>query len=256
MADLTTVAAVKQYLATPSANVDALIATLIPRESRQIEKYTGRVFPYVAHTGKRLDGTGTSMLMLPDQPIISVQSLSASGVAIAAAADSVSPGFLFDETMLYLNAGAKFPYARQAVQVSWQAGYQSNEAATIPDGNVPVLTITDPGSPVTINGIVGDDGTVYASSANAPGPGQYQFVRPAITFNTADAGKGITVSMNYVPAPVEQACIEMVGIDLKQRDNLGIRSKTLANETIVYEASGLTASVKEMLQGFRKVAPV
>jgi len=256
MADLTTVASVKQYLAIAGTNVDALIGTLLARESRAIERYTGRVFPYVAHTSKRLDGTGTPMLVLPDQPIIAVQSVSAAGVAIAAAADAVSPGFLFDETTLYLNAGAKFPYQRQAVTVSWQAGYQANEPATIPSGNTSVLTITDPGSPVTINGIVGDDGTIYAATANAPAPGQYQFVRPAITFNTADAGKGITVSMNYVPGPVEQACIEMVGIDLKQRDNLGIRSKTLANETVVYEASGLTASVKEMLQSYRKVAPV
>jgi hypothetical protein len=61
------------------------------------------------------------------------------------------------------------------------------------------------------------------------------------------------MTYGYVPPPVEQACIEMVGLDLKARDNLGITSKTLAGETITYSAKGITSSVKEMLGPYRRM---
>jgi hypothetical protein len=254
--DLTTLSAVKQYLAVNTAGVDALIERLIARESRHIERWTGRVFPVVQNTSKRLDGTGTGILMLPDQPIIAVQALAAGNVEIPAATSDAAPGFLFDETTLYMTAGGVFPRGRQNVVASWLAGYAANVAAVIPAGNTPALLIDDPGSPAQIVAITTSNGVAMTPSAsNAPAAGEYYLDRPSLLFNAADANTAIDVDMYFVPASVEQACIEMVGLDLKQRDNLGIKSKTLANETINYEGGGMTQSVKEQLWPYRKVAP-
>lgn len=256
MADLTTLTAVKQYLVLTSTGSDPLIQSLIPRESRAIERYTGFRFPVVERTGVRLNGTGTSLLMLPDQPILSVSALSIDGVDVPAADSSSGTGYQFDESTLYLASGQRFPMGRMNVQCSWIAGYRDTVDDVIPSGNTPTLWIRAPGAPSTIYSITDDTGTAFVETANAPAAGEYSFNAPNITFNASDAGRAITVDMSYVPADVEQACIEMVGLDLKQRDNLGIRSKTLANESISYEGAGMTESVRQMLRPYRKVAPV
>lgn len=183
MADLTTLAAVKAYLAITSTGQDALIPALITRESAAVENWTGRSFSPVTYTLRALNGTGTSMLMLPDTPIQSISFLSIEGVTVLPAASAQGVGYLIDGTTIYLASGARFPMGRQNVLCSWVAGYAA------------------------------------------------------------------------VPGPVEQAVIEMVGMDLKSRDNLGITSKTLANETISYSDRGMSRSVIEMLQPYRKVSP-
>lgn len=182
MADLTTLAAVKAYLAITTTNQDSLISSLITRESAQIERWTGRSFTPVTYTEWRLNGSGTGMLTLPDTPIQSLSALAIDGVAVPLSTDGLTAGYTVDESTVYL-IGSKFPARPQCVVCSWVAGY----AAT--------------------------------------------------------------------PAQVEQACIEMVGIDLKSRDNLGVQSKTLANESISYSDKGMNASVREMLQPYRKMVP-
>ena len=91
--------------------------------------------------------------------------------------------------------------------------------------------------------------------AKKPATGQYTFAAGSYGFAAADVGVSVTMTYLYVPGPVEQAVIEMVGLDLKARDNLGINSKSLAGETISYSGGGMTASVKEMLQPYRKMVP-
>jgi len=256
VADLTTLANVKEYLAITTSGQDALIPKLIARESRHIERWTSRTFPYVQNTGKRLNGTGTSVLMLPDQPIIAIQALTICGVDVPAAPDDQSAGYLFDDVAIYLGAGQIFPMGRQNVLCSWTSGYKANVPATIPDANVPTITVLDPGIAVQVAAVTGADGTVFTLAANAPAPGEYAFEAPTFTFNAANANTAVYLDCYYVPGPVEQGCIEMVGLDLKGRDNLGIASKTLAGETISYQGGAMTSSVKEMLQPFKKMVPV
>lgn len=257
--DLTTVIAMKQFLGITSSNQDALFASLIARESRAIERFTSRTFPFVERTRKRLDGTGTSMLMLPDSPLIEVSELSISGVDVQPATGT-RPGFVHDDTTVYLAGGAKFPYARQVVTASWRAGYQAEETVEVPapTGNEPTvdITIVSPGSPAVVNSITDDTGVIFAETANAPAPGEFRFTRPAITFNASDAGKTVIVDMYYVPGDIEQACIEMIAVDIKQRDTIGIRSKTLAQETVVYDNNSMPPSAKQLLEPYRRMAAV
>ena len=255
MADLTTLSAVKAYLAITTTGQDVLIPALIARESKQVENWTGRRFPAVTNTARRLNGTGTSMLMLPDSPILDVSFLSIDGVEVPRSSDGMAYGYTVDETTIYL-IGARFPDRRQCVVCSWTAGYQDSETDFIPAGNTPTLTPTTGGRAVTNLTVTNvATGVALAEVGNAPVAGQYSFAGGIYTFNAANSGVQVTMAYQCVPGPVEQSVIEMIGLDLKARDNLGINSKTLANETVSYSDKGMSASVKEMLQPYRRMAP-
>ena len=256
MADLTTLSAVKAYLAITTTGQDVLIPALIARESKLVESWTSRRFPAVTNTARRMNGTGTTMLTLPDGPILDIAFLSIDGTEIPRSSDGRSFGYTFDDTTIYL-VGARFPYTRQSVVCSWTAGYEDGETDFIPAGNTPTLTPTTGGRAVnnlSVTQVVSE--LVMTQVGAAPAAGQYLFADGTYTFAAADTGLQVTMAYQYVPGPVEQAVIEMVGMDLKQRDNLGVNSKSLANETISYSDKGMSASVREMLQPYRRMAPV
>ena len=258
MINLSTVASVKQYLGISSSGQDALISNLIPRESRLIEKWTGRTFQGTAsYVNKRLNGGGSDKLMLPDTPILAVTSVAVGTSNYTQSPDGVQAGYMFDNACLYLIGGDIFWRGRQNVSVTFTAGYVTSETDSVPTGNTPTVTPVAGGRAVT------DMGVVYAvSGANLVATqgnlsaGQYSFNSGVYTFSAADSGNSVTMTYAYVPSEVEQACNEMVGLDLKQRDNLGINSKSLAQETITYSDQGITKSVAAMLQDFRRMYPV
>jgi len=257
MADLATVAAVKAYLAITTSGQDSLIAALIARESRSVEQFCARRFPAVTTTLRRLNGTGTAMLTLPEAPILSISFLSINGTEIPESPDGIVAGYTHDDTTIFLTGGRRFPYTRQSVVCSWEAGYADSETAYIPAGNTPTLTPTTGGRAVTNLTVTNvASAATLTEVANAPVAGQYTFAAGTYTFNSSNSGVRVTMAYQYVPGPVEQACVEMVGIDLKQRDNLGINSKSLADESITYSDRGMSASVKDMLWPYRRMAPV
>lgn len=254
--NLSTVANVKAYLAITSAGQDALIAQLLPRESRQIENWTGRGFSgLVARTNRRFDGKDTDTLYLPDTPILSITSLTIDGTVIPASPDGIASGYLIDDDKISLIDYA-FCRGRQNVVVSWTAGYLTGETDTIPAGNAPVLSPTTDGLPVQVASVTdAASGIVFTQVAANPATAQFTFnaATASLGFNQVDAGRSVAMGYYYVPEPIQQACIEMVGLDLKQRDNLGVNSKTLAGESISYTSKGMTASVVEMLQPYRRL---
>lgn len=256
MADLVTLDAVKAYLAITTANQDVLLGHLIARESRLIEQYTSRRFPSVTNTARRLNGTGSGMLMLPDSPILSIELLQIDGVSVAASPDGLASGYTFDDSVVYLTQGQKFPSGRQNVVCSWTAGWRESESGFIPSGNVAhTLTPSTGGAAADPVGVVFTSGAALAEVGSNAAAGQFSFANGVFTFNAADGGSEVTMTYDYVPGPVAQACIEMVGLDLKQRDNLGINSKMLGGETVTYTDKGMTPSVRAMLDPYRRLAP-
>jgi hypothetical protein len=259
--NLTTLASVKQYLGITTTNQDALIAQLIARESALVESWTGRTFPAVSNVSKRLNGNGSKKLVLPDQPILSVSAVSILGSAVSASADGVAAGFMFDDTCLYLVGGIagmswgdRFPMVPQSVTVSWEAGYQTSETAFVPTGNTPTITPTTGGTAATVVSVVDNTtGTTMTQVGSSPATGQYSFSAGVFTFNSAQYNDSVTMTYKYIPAAVEQAVIEMVGLDLQQRTNIGINSKTLATESITYEKKGISDSARELLMPYRRM---
>lgn len=258
MARFTSVANVKAYLGgNMSSSQDGLLLRLIARESTTIEKWTGRSFGKEVVTNRRLNGTGTDTIVLHEQPIRSIEALNVDGVVFTASSSVGGYGYLFDETSISL-VGAKFGQGRGNVLASWTAGYFTTENGVIPTGNAPTLPAGDAdlGFPLNDYGVTFGNGVVMiAAASNAPLAGQYYFDAGLYTFNSADANAPVRMTFDYAPADVEQACIEMIGLDLKQRDNIGVLSKTLAGESITYDKSNMSKSAREQLQPYRRMTP-
>lgn len=116
-------------------------------------------------------------------------------------------------------------------------------------GNYPILTVTK----VQV-------GTQLYSPAPAPGQLGYTFDKNAITLNQAcfvrDKNNVVieyTAGYASVPADIEQAVIEMIGLRFKEKDRIGVSSKTLAGETISFSQKDMSSSTKTLLTQYKKV---
>jgi hypothetical protein len=65
-----------------------------------------------------------------------------------------------------------------------------------------------------------------------------------------------TAGFATVPFEIAQACIELVALKYKQKDRVGVSAKTLAAETISFFIGDMPASVKTILNDYKKVIPV
>lgn len=260
--DLTTWARYKTYFGITADTTQAMVQQLISRASDHAVRWLGRGFSRQVYTDQRLNGTGTRRIMLPDTPIISVASVSVGGVDVPVSADAISLGYQFDSEMLYA-FGFSFTRGLRNVMVSWTAGFTSSQTAFIPIAPGP-YTITPTNAPDSGSSFAAvDRGVVFTNTgaaltnvAGAPATGQYAFNAGVYTFASADAGLSVTMSYDYIPGGVEQAVLELAGLKVKQRDNLGITSKTLAGESITYESKDMTPSIERLLWPYRKVTPV
>ena len=139
---LCALADVQNYTGETSANLTALITTLIGNASAMIESICSRTFEQTAYTETR-NGNGAPILFMRQGPISAVSSVQIDGVAIPAAPDTTSYGYVFDDRRLYLrgNPGISarttgvpggypvgFSRGVQNIVVGYTAGY-----ATIPD---------------------------------------------------------------------------------------------------------------------------
>jgi len=126
---------VKTYLAITSASEDDVLTALIAAASGDIGNYCNRTFEQATYTETR-NGNGADRMGVRQSPIVSVQSVSVDGLAVPAAPDAVSDGYVFSDTAIYIrNRGrhgfpsAPWCFARgvQNVALAYTAGY-----ATIP----------------------------------------------------------------------------------------------------------------------------
>lgn len=59
-----------------------------------------------------------------------------------------------------------------------------------------------------------------------------------------------------IPLEIKQACIEMVSIRYKERDRVGLNSKSMAGETTAYNVKALPDHVKSILNQYKRVVPI
>jgi|SRR5579863_222367 len=121
--DLTTLANVKAYLSPPltTTSDDALLTRLVTSASQFIQAWLGRTIAATAYTETR-NGFGGTRLFLRNRPVVSVAMLTIDGVAVAPASGPGQPGYLFDDSALYLT-GAAFSRGQQNVTIAYTAGY-------------------------------------------------------------------------------------------------------------------------------------
>ncbi len=135
MADLTTVAAVKEWMAI-SAGItaaDSTLQTLISACSADFLRATRRPDLLAADHTEVREGDGGVRMMLYHWPINSIASLKIGGVTVPVSADKIAPCYFIDTDidpertfMLYL-IGQSFTDGA-SVQITYNAGYQTTPA--------------------------------------------------------------------------------------------------------------------------------
>ena len=125
MADLTTLANVKAWMAITGSADDALLSRLITAASAYIESWLNRRFAIATYSELR-DGSGADSICVKNYPIISVQNVTINGVPIVAASDPQGIGYLVNEpgTAIYLR-GYAFLRDRLNVSLTYTAGFSA-----------------------------------------------------------------------------------------------------------------------------------
>lgn len=274
--DLTTVANYNAYASSPLPST--FLKPTISRISRMILTELNRSILVPKTYVEQYNGTGTTALVLPNWPLLTLSSLKVSGAALSLSPQPDDPeppalpyGYRFqpwsglppgDPAVLELTGGAYYLYGNQNVVVTYDAGYQVT-------GEVPNVASYTPLAPYGIWAT--DRGVVYTSSGAAliavtgstPSAGHYVPPAPdaaspttAYTFNAADITAGLLINYGFIPADVEQACIELISERSSYRTRVGLKSQSLAGqETIAYELSALPPYIMASLMPYKSVIP-
>ncbi len=270
--DLATLADVKAWLAGSSgigSSDDPLLARLITDVSGAITAYLGRPSLTPRSFMERLDGNDRSRLYLRHYPALQIISLLIDTVAIPAAETSETPftkGYLLEEwdglppgrpqaLDLY---HAFFRKGRQNVVVDYTAGYAvESEGASVPSSPGPYnVTAAAPFGPwASDSGVAYADGSPLAAVAGSPAAGEYAVAGGVYSFAAADAGASVLLSYGFIPAAINNACIEWVAERYRYRTRIGQSAQTVAGQqTASYSLKDIPDFIRASLDPYRSVA--
>jgi hypothetical protein len=274
--DLATLADAKTWLSGSSgigSSDDALIARLITDVSGAITAYLGRPSLMPRAYAERLDGNGKARVFLRHYPVLQITSLVIDNMAVPAIAtpEQGAPsakGYLL-EVWDGLPPGRPqaldlfhtvFRQGRQNVLVGYSAGYAvEGEAATVPASPGPYsITAAAPFGPWA-----GDAGVTYVSGTplvvvtGTPRAGEYNVAGGIYSFAAADAGAALLISYGFVPAAINNACIEWVAERYRYRTRIGQSAQTVQGQmTSAYSLKDMPDFVRASLDPYRSVVGI
>jgi hypothetical protein len=273
--DLTTLANVKAWLSIPDTNTasDVVLSRLITAASAQIRTYTSRYNFLPATTTEVRDGTDTNTFVCKNWPVLSVSVVQVDKILVPQAPLSLSvtsENFGGMSSGWYLKPydgnppgepqsvelyGFRFYAGTQNCRVTYEYGYQEVEAA------VAALTYT---VEAPQGSWASDSGVTYATTgaplspvSGSPAAGQYSVAAGVYTFAEADMGTLVVITYGFVPADLEQACIDLTVYRQQMASRIGIKSKSLGGqETVAFDISGIPDIVAAALAPYVSVLQV
>jgi hypothetical protein len=272
--DLATLADVKTWLAGSSgigSSDDALISRLITDVSGAITAYLGRPSLVPRTYMERLDGNDKTRLFLRHYPVLQVISLLIDTAAVPAAAPAGAPlakGYLL-EAWDGLPPGRPqaldvfrifYRKGRQNIVVDYTAGYAvENEAASVPVAPSPYnVTVAAPFGPWASDaGVTYSNGAALVAVAGNPTAGEYNVTNGVYGFAAADAGAAVLVSYGFIPAAINNACIEWVAERYRYRTRVGQSAQTVqGQQTATYSLKDIPDFIRASLDPYRNVVAV
>jgi hypothetical protein len=274
--DLTTLTTAQAYLVNPPNAV--VLTGFITRMSAAVRGELARKMLIPTTFNQQFNGTGTRALVLPEWPVLAINSFYVGGVQVNLAPqagpntisfppngyryqpwDGNIPG---DPAVVELVGGAWLYTGYQNVVVNYTAGYQVT-------GEVPTSA---PWTPTQPQGIwATDQGVMFTGSkvplvpitVGPPGSGYYVPPAPDATtptytylFYPADVVTGLSISYGFVPYMLEEAVLEWIASRAAWRTRPGVRSQSLASqESFSYDTAGIPDGVLRLLRGFKSVLP-
>jgi hypothetical protein len=290
--DLAQLADVKLWLAGSSgigAGDDGILSRLITDVSGAICGYLNRPSVLPRTVTERYDGSGKRRLYLRQFPVLSIASLLVDDTTIPAAAvpssgsswpqsgyllepwDGAPPGGIqavdiYGSGALSSQGGGAFFGGRQNVVATYTAGYQVTGEAISAASYTPAAPY---GPWASDQGVAYANGMALTKTNAAPSVGQYQLTltqspdnapptwNAAYTLNAADVTTGVFLSYGFVPAALNNACIEWVAERYRYRSHIGQSSQTVSGQmTSAYSLKGVPDFIKASLDPYRAVVPV
>ncbi len=59
-----------------------------------------------------------------------------------------------------------------------------------------------------------------------------------------------------IPADLQRACVELVGLRFRERDRIGLTSRAQAGETTAYSQADVPAPMRVVLDGYKRILPL
>jgi len=277
--DLAALADVKSWLSGSSgigSSDDALLARLITDVSGAITAYLGRPSLTPRPFSERLDGNGKARFYLRHYPVLQMASLAIDNVVVPAA-PVPAPGAPFGKGYLLepwdgLPPGRPqaldlfhmlFRQGRQNVAVTYDAGYAiQSESASVPAAPGPyTVTAAAPFGPwASDNGVTYNNDTPLTpltAVAGTPAAGQYNVSAGIYTFAATDAGANMLISYGFIPAAINNACIEWVAERYRYRTRIGQSAQTVSGQmTSAYSLKDMPDFVRASLDPYRSVVGI
>jgi hypothetical protein len=271
--DLAALADVKTWLSGSSGigtSDDTLLARLITDVSGAITAYLGRPSLTPRAFTEWLDGDGKARIFLRRYPALQVSSLLIDNHPVIAAAppaaggphprgyllepwDGLPPGRPQPLDVF----GTVFRQGRQNIVVNYEAGYAvSGESGTVPAAPGPYnVTAAAPFGPwASDNGVPFANGTALTAVAGSPAAGQYNVAGGVYTFAAANAGAVVLISYGFIPAAINNACIEWVAERYRYRTRVGQSAQTVAGQmTSSYSLKDIPDFIRASLDPYRSV---
>src|ERR1035437_1270018 len=198
--DLSVLGNVKAWLNIDSAQTasDANLALLISAASRFVKQFTSKGVILQSYT-ETYDGNGKSVLVLRQQPVVSISSLYLDPQLATPIAQSVTgqSGWLIDNNQALRLTGYAFTKGVQNIRVTYKAGYQVlGEAQAVPATPYQINGLTQLGDLWRSDlGVTFADATALALVSGVPATGQYAVTLAGLyTFAAADTGKTVLLS--------------------------------------------------------------
>jgi Phage gp6-like head-tail connector protein len=259
---LTDLGTVKAWLTISSDTDDTVLTTLIGQVSQMILAYLQRPSIFRHQYTEQFAGTGSRQKMLRNFPVIDISSLTV-GTAGIPGGDGLKSGY-------WVAPEDDGPPGRPQVinligycfergctgKVIYTAGYCVVDEPHAAGAQVQVLAPY--GQWACDHGVSYSTGDALTKVAGTPSIGQYALgARGQYVFASADNGRSVEISYSYVPAAVEQACIELVGERYRYRSRIGQTSQSMNGATTTsYSLKDMPDYIKLALQPFRRLVPV
>jgi hypothetical protein len=255
--DLTTPQRVATWVANPPTLPSPLISQLVTSMTALIYNKLNRSRIYSQTFTRTFDGLGNMQLVLPDYPVTSISAVQQGQALIPPSVLSTpnspqpsgtNPGYgyrfvpwsgsLPGDAAVIEFVGGYFYTRPQNVKVTYQAGYLiANEAAVVPATPFEVTVQQPLGLWSRDNGVTYANGTPLTPVAAITAAGQYippTDATPGIyTFGLADQNADVLISYSFIPADLEEACIQMVAERYSYRTRIGELSKSLGGQETV-----------------------
>jgi hypothetical protein len=91
----------------------------------------------------------------------------------------------------------------------------------------------------------------------SPGAGQYNVSSGVYSFAAADAGAAVLISYGFIPAAINNACIEWVAERYRYRTRIGQSAQTVqGQQTASYSLKDMPDFVRASLDPYRSVVGV